>query len=349
MNLAQQDRYAAEIRRIYANAETTMLERLTKRLVKGIEQLSWTERKLAEVAVLRRDFEQIIGKLRKLDPKIERMIQLAARDGAAGAISDLKAARLDVLNADVAAYSRGAGVRALATAVTGSIDAGRGQIVRRMLDIYRSVVVDATGQVLVGTKTRREAAQQALNQWTKRGIGAFTDKRGRRWDLASYAEMAIRTSAGNAQVTGHLDKLEQNGRDLVIVSAHGDCCPLCEPWQGRILSISGDTPGYPTVAQARAAGLLHPNCRHSMGVYIPGVTRKSTVKNNPLAYKQRQKQRANERAIRYWKQRQAIGTDDAAKRTAGTKVKEWQARQRELISKTGGRRDYGRETITRAR
>ena len=41
-----------------------------------------------------------------------------------------------------------------------------------------------------------------------------------------------------------------------------------EPWQGKVLSITGKTKGYPTLEEAKAAGLFHPNCRHAYGLHI---------------------------------------------------------------------------------
>jgi hypothetical protein len=35
-----------------------------------------------------------------------------------------------------------------------------------------------------------------------------------------------------------------------------------------VLSISGKTKGYPTFAEAKVAGLMHPNCRHTVSLYI---------------------------------------------------------------------------------
>jgi len=54
----------------------------------------------------------------------------------------------------------------------------------------------------------------------------------------------------------------------VKVSTHLGACELCQPWQGKILSFTGKTEGYPTLEEARAAGLFHPNCRHAYGLYI---------------------------------------------------------------------------------
>jgi hypothetical protein len=54
----------------------------------------------------------------------------------------------------------------------------------------------------------------------------------------------------------------------VKVSTHRGACELCQPWQGKILSITGKTKGYPTLEEAKAAGLFHPRCRHAYSLSI---------------------------------------------------------------------------------
>jgi hypothetical protein len=71
-----------------------------------------------------------------------------------------------------------------------------------------------------------------------------------------------------AHLQGTLNRLSEHGHDLVKISTHSRACPLCVPWQGRILSITGKTDGYPTLEEAKAQGLFHPNCRHAMGLHI---------------------------------------------------------------------------------
>ena len=51
-------------------------------------------------------------------------------------------------------------------------------------------------------------------------------------------------------------------RDERAVSGH--CCDKCAVWENRLLSISGATKGLPTVDDAIAEGLFHPNCTHSL-------------------------------------------------------------------------------------
>lgn len=52
--------------------------------------------------------------------------------------------------------------------------------------------------------------------------------------------------------------------DLVQVSFTGTACPMCARWEHKILSAQGRTQGYPTVGDATADGLFHPNCFHRL-------------------------------------------------------------------------------------
>lgn len=100
------------------------------------------------------------------------------------------------------------------------------------------------------------------------GITAFIDKRGRSWNMASYTDMLCRTSSMQIFHQAKTNEYLAHGEDLVIVSSHYPTCDKCAPWNGKVLSLTGETPGYPTMEEAKAAGLFHPNCRHTYGLYI---------------------------------------------------------------------------------
>jgi len=71
-----------------------------------------------------------------------------------------------------------------------------------------------------------------------------------------------------AHLQGTANRLMEQDHDLVKVSSHLGACEKCQPWEGEVLSLTGKTPGYPTLEEARDAGLFHPNCRHAYGLYI---------------------------------------------------------------------------------
>ncbi|MBI5094482.1 MAG: hypothetical protein HZB26_18865 [Candidatus Hydrogenedentes bacterium] len=66
-----------------------------------------------------------------------------------------------------------------------------------------------------------------------------------------------------------LARLAEAGMELVVVIGPRDKDDPCLDWVGAVLSVSGRTRGFPTVAQAIKDGLFHPGCRHNLAVYNP--------------------------------------------------------------------------------
>lgn len=120
----------------------------------------------------------------------------------------------------------------------------------------------------VGGEALRTIKNNVVGQFRTEGLDALIDKGGRGWSLDRYSEMLIRTKSVEARNRGMVNRMAQNGYDLVQVSAHG-ADDDCGDWEGEILSISGDTAGYPTVADAEAGGLFHPNCKHALNAVVP--------------------------------------------------------------------------------
>lgn len=133
------------------------------------------------------------------------------------------------------------------------------------------------------SKTRGEALKKATARIKgiieDEGISALTDKGGKQWTLDRYAEMLYRTKSVEARNTGLINSMIQNDFDLVQVSDHTGECQMCAPWEGKILSISGRTAGYPTLAEAESAGLFHPNCRHAINTIHPSLARRTKAYN----------------------------------------------------------------------
>ncbi len=101
-------------------------------------------------------------------------------------------------------------------------------------------------------------------------IYGLVDKAGRQWSPEDYANMLVRTKLVEARNNGLMNGLLSAGKDLVEVSSHG-AIDQCGPWEGRILSISGTDQLYPSVEDAYAGGLFHPNCKHSLNSVNPSL------------------------------------------------------------------------------
>ncbi len=224
---------------------------------------------------------------------------------------------------------------------------------RNAFDSYQQIISTPAALNATGVLTRRKATQDALNGFAARGIDGFTDKAGRTWHIDTYAEMATRTGAAHALRTAYEGELIARGEDLVLVTGNTYTCRLCAPWQDKVLSLTGLYPagthrlpsavgdGYVTVhvagtlEEARAAGLHHPNCTHSEGLYLPGATviEPGTMGiRDAETYDASQKQRALEREIRKQKRLLVAAITGEAESKARAAIRGYQAQIRELLA-----------------
>ena len=344
---------AARVRELYDAAEVALLERLASALAEGIDSPRWAELKLAAVGDLRRAIEQVSTALEQdaNGAVAEALIEAYGR-GEQAAVAELGAVPVGHEQFARRHLPNAPSVDRLAASYAQDTRPLYARITRAVLDVFRNVVARVSGGVLLGTETRRQASQRALNVFATRGVTGFVDRAGRSWDMAAYAEMAVRSVTARAAIDGHTDQLGAMGVGLVIVSDAPLECPLCRPWEGEILSINGQDGPHTlraehtteddrivtvhvvgSLLEARAAGLFHPNCRHSLGAYFPGVTTRPPHHATPgTTYEDTQRQREIERHIRRWKRRQAVALDEDARRAAGAKVREWQKALREHVA-----------------
>lgn len=143
----------------------------------------------------------------------------------------------------------------------------------------RNLITQEIAKGVISGEALRTAKAQIKGMLVEQGLTALTDRRGRRWSLDNYAEMLFRTKVVEARNLGLVNRAAENGHDLIQISSHAGSCPICAPWQGKILSITGSTPGYPTYMEAVTAGLFHPRCRHAANTLIPSLSKLTTAWN----------------------------------------------------------------------
>lgn len=368
---------ARKVAELYEDAEDALLDKLQSALAEGIDSPHWAQLKLAAIGNLRAAVEEVsIALQRDASGAIGRAVAEAYNRGGQAAVAELGALPEGLRHAADRALPNARSVDRLAASAVHDMRPVYQRITRAVTDAYRNVVNRASSNVLLGGLTRRQAAGRALDQFAAKGISGFTDSAGRNWEMASYAEMAVRTVTGRAAVEGHTDSLLALGQQLVIVSDSPLECPLCRPWEGEVLAINGASGPHtlrlqdwskpkplfgqqPTVAvhvagslpEARSAGLFHPNCRHSLSLYLPGVTTRPQSPPHPqgATYEDTQQQRYLERQVREWKRRAAAAMDPADRTKANAKVRAYQARIRQLTADKGLKRKSAREQIGSAR
>lgn len=226
-------------------------------------------------------------------------------------------------------------------------------VLRRIDDVYRQTIFKAQVNYNTGSVGLDKAIDMATEDFLTKGVDAITYSDGKKVNIASYAEMALRTANHRAYLMGEGKKRQEMGLYLVVVSAHATACELCVPWQGKIIiddvygGGSKEVGDYPLLSTAMEEGLMHPNCRHNLSTYFPGITALPKVPDEEKAlenYKYEQQQRYIERQIRKYKRLAEGSIDEENQKKYQDKVKEWQAIQREHLKENPQlRRAYNRE------
>lgn len=223
--------------------------------------------------------------------------------------------------------------------------------------LYDDIVRELAANPPTSDADRRRTAQRVIDKFTERGITGLVDKGGRRWNLTTYVEMATRTAATNIARQAQTAALTLAGLDLVRVTVMPNCNPLCQPFQGRLLSLTGavdrDPLGEPvvtTLQNALTRGYNHPSCRHSIVPHIPGDAPSPDPGGiDPGDYKAVQTLRAHEVNIRKAKRAKAAALTPEARTKANVRLRAAQAALRHHIDQTGLKRVPLREQIDQAR
>lgn len=211
-------------------------------------------------------------------------------DGANIALQDMRRLGVDLSRSSGAAINREA-IKALtdetALAFADGIT-GVSRSARRFIDdVLKQQLNFIIAEGRLTGQTRKTISESVKQRLATQGLPALRDRAGKKWTLDTYSEMLVRTKAVEARNQGLTNKMLQYGYDLVQVTNHGTDHPACAKYEGKILSLTGQTPGYPTLADAQAGGLFHPNCEHAINVINPDLASKTKAYDNPYNYRNR--------------------------------------------------------------
>lgn len=343
------ERLAEELLAAYEEAELKMLKTISNRLARGVTEAGWAEKKYAEVKAVRKELQKSIKALKE---QRETLLD--------GVMSDAYAAGAGEFFTEAERFANLIGVRAISpnsqkvarilAELNGSLDAGDRMILRQADDAYADIVGRVAADMATGTLTTREAVAKSVDEFAAKGITSFVDKAGRCWEMGSYAEMALLTAITNATVEGYVDTMQSYGFDLAVISSHDGACPMCDAWQGVIISVSGKDGRYSSLEDAKASGVFHPRCRHHLSTFYEGITKNTRNKPAPVkapssSYTDRSRQRHCERMIRAWKRRMVAATEPQNERLAFAYVRKWRGILADLIDSSDNflYRHYDRE------
>lgn len=232
-------------------------------------------------------------------------------------------------------------MEALIKATTKDMEKAEHAMLRMVNDQYRKIIFNAQIMANSGAFTLQQSIDKATKDFLRAGINCIQYKNGRRVNIASYAEMAIRTANKRAVLISEGDTRNAYGIHTVRISRYGGCSETCLPWQGRIYIddvYSGGTKEeaqekkLPLLSDAIAGGLFHPNCKHRASTYFYdlkkslGKLEEDGVENPP----EEQEHRKNLLHIQQQKRLENGFLDSNNIEQAKKRKEQWEIRDRKL-------------------
>ena len=173
-------------------------------------------------------------------------------------------------------------LNALVNATTKDMKKAETALLRMTDDVYRKTLFKAQMFYNTGAGNMWQCVDMATKDFLASGINCVQYKNGARVNIASYAEMALRTANKRANLMGQANFREKYGIHTVKVNARGIACPMCLQWLDRVYiddvygggtSEESMKSGYPLLSTAVQGGLYHPNCKDSCSTYYEGISR----------------------------------------------------------------------------
>jgi hypothetical protein len=325
---------------LIASYERNMSKHLQDEINAGFSWPMWQTKKLADLRRYNVEARRIINKYaaRAIDEATGQLIDSYA-DGKRQANDVIRQFRRDVGEVSFGSADRRK-VDALIDAVRNDFRTAAAAALRLVDDQYRKIVFKAQVGYSAGVLTLSKAVDWAAKDFLEAGINCVRYRNGSSVNIASYAEMVVRTSAKRAYLSGEGARNNELGVRLVQITSYGACSPTCLPWQGKVyiddVYSGGKADGKHTLlSTAMASGLFHPNCRHTSQPYFDGISSSAKTQDTDKVnetYKAEQRQREIERNIRKYKRVREGSTDGENRRAANEKVRQWQAKMRQHLA-----------------
>lgn len=285
-----------DVSRAFERIENELLESMTRNLKKhkaeetelGIEWTQWQAIQLEELHRFKQEAAKKYGlEFKSMNKKIRETIANASLQGASDEeLNILKALEKGYVLKRERGLSAGffqtnqKRLDALMNAVEHDMKTAQTAVLRYANDQYRKIIFQSQVAASSGALTYEKAVDMATSDFLKKGINCITYSNGAVHNIVSYADMAVRTASKRAYLMGEGQKRQEWGISTVILNKRFNACPLCMPFEGKVLiddvwsgGSSKDGP-YPLMSSAMAAGLYHPNCKDKHSTYFEGISSK---------------------------------------------------------------------------
>ena len=285
-----------DVSRAFERIENELLESMTRNLKKhkaeetelGIEWTQWQAIQLEELHRFKQEAAKKYGlEFKSMNKKIRETIAEAMMQGASDEeLNILKALEKGYVLKRERGLSAGffqtnqKRLDALMNAVEHDMKTAQTAVLRYANDKYRQIIFQSQVAASSGALTYEKAVDMATSDFLKNGLNCITYSNGAVHNIVSYADMAVRTASKRAYLMGEGQKRQEWGVSTVILNKRFNACPLCMPFEGKVLiddvwsgGTEKDGP-YPLMSSAMAAGLYHPNCKDKHSTYFEGISSK---------------------------------------------------------------------------
>lgn len=285
-----------DVSRAFERIENELLESMIRNLKKhkaeetelGFEWTQWQAIQLEELQKFKQEAAKRYGlEFKSMNQKIRETIAEAMIQGASDEeVNILKAIEKGYVLKRERGLSAGffqanqKRLDALMNAVEHDMKTAQTAVLRYANDQYRKIIFQSQVAASSGALTYDKAVDMATSDFLKKGINCITYSNGAVHNIASYADMTVRTASKRAYLMGEGNKRQEWGISTVILNKRFNACPLCMPFEGKVLiddvwsgGSSKDGP-YPLMSSAMAAGLYHPNCKDKHSTYFEGISPK---------------------------------------------------------------------------
>ena len=285
-----------DVSRAFERIENELLESMTRNLKKhkaeetelGIEWTQWQAIQLEELHRFKQEAAKKYGlEFKSMNKKSRETIANASLQGASDEeLNVLKALEKGYVLKRERGLSAGffqtnqKRLDALMNAVEHDMKTAQTAVLRYANDQYRRIIFQSQVAASSGALTYEKAVDMATSDFLKKGINCITYSNGAVHNIVSYADMAVRTASKRAYLMGEGQKRQEWGISTVILNKRFNACPLCMPFEGKVLIddvwSGGSAKGgpYPLMSSAMAAGLYHPNCKDKHSTYFEGISSK---------------------------------------------------------------------------
>lgn len=239
---------------------------------------------------------------------------------------------------------------ALIKATTSDMQRAETAVLRMSNDKYRKIIFNAQVYANTGAGTYEKAVDMATKDFLSAGINCIEYKNGRRVNIRSYADMAIRTANKRAYLQGEGEMRKKWGIHTVILNKRSNACPLCMTFVGKVFIDdvwSGGTreeaekTGYPLLSNAIAQGLYHPNCRDAHTTYFGDILDEEEKQDtepvteeeqrlNEQLYDAEQKQQYAQRQAERMERMSKYSLDEDNQRAYGSRADVWREKTNAL-------------------